>query len=246
LRLRNADTLGAIADLLSTGKRIARALPVALAVAVLLLLALGGWSLVAELTVSEASSERIHDALADVPARGTAIVLGARVYADGTLSPVLADRVRCAVALYRAGKVQRVLVSGDHGRRAYDEVNAMADALAEAGLPAAHVFRDHAGFRTLDTMHRARAVFQVRDAVICTQRFHMERAIYLARRFGVDAVGLVADRRVYEAATYNTLRERVAVASALFDSVIGRSARMLGPSHPIEGDGRTTQDRRMR
>jgi len=226
------------------GKRIAQTLSLALAVA--LVLALGGWALVAELAVSEASSERIFDSVAAVPARGTAIVLGARVYADGTLSPVLSDRVRCAIELYRAGKVKRVLVSGDHGRKAYDEVNAMADALSEAGVPAQHVFRDHAGFRTLDTMHRAREVFLVRRAVVCTQRFHMPRSLYLARHFGIDAVGLVADQRVYSSALHSALRERVAIASALFDRLVGRTARMLGPVHPIDGDGRSTEDRAAR
>jgi len=224
------------------GKRSARAL------ALVALLAISGlaWVVTAELTVERAARGRVYASLAQVPAKKTVIVLGARVFEDGSLSSVLADRVQCAADLFAAGKVERVLVSGDHGKRAYDEVSAMADALAKVGVPARQLFRDHAGFRTLDTMHRAREVFRVEQAILCTQLFHLPRSIYLARQFGIDAVGLIADRRVYRGAFYNTLRERAAVSSALLDVVFGRTARLLGAPHPIDGDGRSTDDRATR
>jgi SanA protein len=136
-----------------------------------------------------------------------------------------------------------VLVSGDHGHRDYDEVSAMGAALVRAGVPSNRVFLDHAGFRTLASMHRARVVFDVRDAAICSQRFHLPRSIYLARHFGIDAVGMVADRGRYRAETYNRAREAAARAAAFVDVLIGREASLLGPTIPISGDGRATHDR---
>lgn len=210
------------------------------------LIALGmlllGWVAVAETLAHRAAASRTYVRAEDVPVRRTAIVLGARVHRGGALSSTLADRVDCALALYRAGKVQRILVSGDHGSARYDEVNAMADALTGAQVAPSAVFLDHAGFRTLDTMHRAHDVFRVSEAVVCTQAFHMPRALWLAQHFGIDAVGLVADAR-YPRALRDRVRERVAVSTALLDLVVGRSARLLGAPHPIDGDAASTRDR---
>ena len=127
---------------------------------------------------------------------GVAIVPGARVFEDGTPSHALADRLHAALELYRAGRVQKILVSGDHGSGIYDEVNAMHAWLLDRGVSPEAIYLDHAGFRTLDTMFRASEVFKVRRAVICTQRFHLPRSVFLARAAGIDAVGLEADRRV--------------------------------------------------
>jgi SanA protein len=197
---------------------------------------------IAHLVMWHRDEGRLHEQLAQVPPKTVAIVLGALVYPKGRLSDTVSDRVACGLALYRAGKVKRILVSGDHGRRDYDEVNAMADALVRDGVPPQHVFLDHAGFRTLDSMHRAAAVFGVHDAVVCTQRFHLTRAVYLATHFGIDAHGLVADRRPDRSALYNGLRERLAVTAALLDVVLGRRARLLGPPLSIHGDGRSSRD----
>lgn len=200
------------------------------------------WVVVAHVVVAHSAAERIYERLTDVPARYVAIVLGARVHQGGQLSAVLDNRVQCAADLYRAGKVRRVLVSGDHGQRSYDEVNAMARALLARGVPKSAVFLDHAGFRTLDSMQRAQEVFSVHGATVCTQRFHLPRSLFLARHFGIDAVGFVADRREYWSALHNTLRERVAIAAALLDVLTGRSARYLGPRYPIDGDSERTHD----
>jgi SanA protein len=184
----------------------------------------------------------IHADAAAVPARPVAIVLGARVW-EREPSPMLEERLRGALALYRAGKVTKVLVSGDHGGRTYDEVNAMGSWLERAGVPPADVFLDHAGFRTLDTMERAARVFGVTSAVVCTQGFHLPRALFLARRAGIDAVGLEAVEPTWSRAGWNRVRERLAQAGAVLDSyVLHRRPRFLGPAIPITGDGRLTRD----
>lgn len=178
------------------------------------------------------------------PSKGlvVAIVPGARVWPSGEPSAALADRLECARALYEGGVVQRVLVSGDHGAVEYDEPNAMRSWLLERGVESADVFMDHAGFRTLDTMQRASAVFGVRRAVVCTQRFHLPRSVFLARHAGIDAVGVVSDRREYPAALYDGLRETLARARAYVDVALGTGPALLGPPLSIEGQATETHD----
>lgn len=156
-----------------------------------------------------------------------AIVPGA--FARG-LEPsiVLEHRLQCAMDLYNSGTVQSILVSGDHGTARYDEVAAMSSWLISQGVPSHAIVRDHAGFRTLDTMERAKRVFSVKRALVCTQRFHLARAVFLARRAGIDARGAAADRVHYTAHRWNHLRETLARSVAFVDSyIIGREPRFL-------------------
>jgi SanA protein len=167
-----------------------------------------------------------------------AIVPGALVDADGRMSGMLADRVDAAITLYRAGKVDRILVSGDHGRLGYDETDTMRDALLRHGIPARAVFTDYAGFNTWATMVRASKVFGVRDAIVVTQGFHMARALYLAREAGLTVHGLVADRSGYGAeGRQSALRELMARVKGVGDAA-SRADVLLGPAHPISSDGR--------
>ena len=178
---------------------------------------------------------------AAAPPAEAALVLGAQVQANGTPSAVLEDRVRAAAALYRDRRVAKVLVSGDHGTVGYDEVGTMRRALLGLGVPARDIFEDHAGFDTWDSMVRAKQVFEVRTAIVVTQRFHLARALWLARRAGLRASGLAADARSYGSVTRMLqAREVVARVKAVGDVVTGAGPRFLGPRHPIAGDGRTT------
>jgi SanA protein len=133
--------------------------------------------------------------------------------------------------------VERVLVSGDHGRPGYDEPNAMRRALVDAGVPDGDVFTDHAGFATWDSMVRARRVFEVRSAIVVTQGFHMARALWLGRRAGLEVHGLAVDLsdpgRAGRAAG---AREVLARVKAVADVVTGSGPRFLGPPVPIGGD----------
>ena len=156
---------------------------------------------------------------------------------------MLADRLDTAIDLYRAGKVRKVLLSGDHGSVSYDEVNAMGRYVISRGVPATDVFMDHAGFSTYDTMYRARAVFKVTDALVVTQRFHLGRAVYTADRLGVDAIGVPADRRSYLRTRWNTVREWAARTKAVVQvELLHSKPRFLGEALPITSDGRITQD----
>jgi vancomycin permeability regulator SanA len=130
------------------------------------------------------------DEVADTPHRQVAIVFGAFVHADGTPSNALADRIDGAVALFRAGRVDHLLVTGDNSRTGYDEVTVMRDRAIAAGVPASAITRDYAGLDTYDSCIRASRVFGVRDAVLVTQDYHLARALFLCRNAGIDAVGL--------------------------------------------------------
>jgi SanA protein len=204
---------------------------------------LTGALLLAGNSVVRAATPYLYAGVDDVPPRLAAIVPGCRVYPDGTPSAMLEDRLAAALALYRAGKVQKILVSGDHGAPEYDEVAAMRRWLEDRGAKGEDVFSDHAGFRTRDTMERAASVFEVKGAIVCTQEFHLARSVFLARRAGIDAVGVPADRRVYLSMRINRLRETYARAGAFLDAnVLHTSPRFHGPKIPITGDGRATRD----
>jgi SanA protein len=180
------------------------------------------------------------DTVAQVPHAQVAIVLGAGLNRNGSMSGMLYDRVQQAIRLYRAGKVDRILVSGDHHTWGYDEPGTMRNALQRAGIPDSAIFTDHAGFDTWATMERAVRVFGVRSAVVVTQGFHMDRALYLAREAGLKATGLTADLRGYgRQGQISTVRELFARVKAVGEVVEGRKV-LLGPSHPISGDGRST------
>src|SRR4051794_39497508 len=118
---------------------------------------------------------------AKVPHAQAALVLGAQVMPNGAPSSMLSDRIDAAAELYRAHKVDKLLLSGDHSRKTYDEVGTMKRILLAKGVPAQDIFEDHAGFDTWDSAQRARRIFDVRSAVVVTQRFHMARALWDAR-----------------------------------------------------------------
>jgi SanA protein len=182
-------------------------------------------------TEGEATAE-----VADVPHAEVAIVPGALVNANGKMSGMLADRVRQADALWKAGKVDRILVSGDHGAWVYDEPDTMRKALVADGVPGRVIFEDHAGFDTWATMVRARSIFDVHDAVVVTQGFHMPRALYLAQKAGIDATGLTADLHQWGyQGRKSEVREVLSRVKAIADTTLNTPA-MGGKKIPISGD----------
>jgi SanA protein len=187
-------------------------------------------------TRGEATSE-----ISELPHAQAAIVPGAQVRPDGEMSTMLADRVRRTVELWNAGKVDRILVSGDHASWRYDEPDIMRDALQRAGIPGRVIFTDHAGFNTRATMVRAKEVFDVQSATVVTQGFHMDRALFLAKAAGIDQVhGLTSDLHPYgQKGVQSDIREVFARVKAVGDTAID-SGVMGGPQIPITGDGRAS------
>jgi len=178
------------------------------------------------------------------PQSQAAIVLGAYVSPEGRLCDMLADRVRTAVELYMNNKVKKIIMTGDHGHKGYDEVNYMRIYAEKLGVPTEDIFMDHAGFCTYDSMYRARHIFLVNSAVVVTQAFHLPRAVYTARCLGINAVGVKADKHVYVGADYYYWREVPARLKAFVQLHIAHSRpRFLGEVIPVYGDGRLTHDR---
>ena len=182
--------------------------------------------------------------VSEAPPARAAIILGAYVAPGGQLCDMLADRVITGVLLYKEKKVDKLLMTGDHGLVDYDEVNAMRVYAESLGVPAEDIFMDHAGFNTYESMYRAKDVFQVDSALIVTQRYHLPRAVYIARAFGLNACGVGADRQLYAGMEYYTLREALARSKAFLQvNLIRPEPRFLGAAIPIDGDGRATHDR---
>lgn len=203
-----------------------------------LLLALAAFALaVAAVNVDVVVGGRAAD---EVTAPDCALVLGAGVRDDGTPSDVLRDRLDEALDLYRAGRVTRVLVSGDHQRATYDEPNTMRRYLEAHGVPPEAIFMDHAGVDTYSSVWRAKHVFGAKRVIIVTQRFHLARAVWLARSLGMAAEGSAADRHTYRGIVWLEAREVVSRTKAFVDVKVGRAARHAGPPVDLSGDGRVT------
>lgn len=156
--------------------------------------------------------------LGAVPSRPVAIVFGAGVWDDGTPTPMLADRVFAGVDLYQRGTVQQVLMSGDSQTPDYNEVDAMIQLAQQSGVPRSAILSDRLGLSTYETCRRARDHYDVREAVLVSQRYHLPRAIYIARQFDLDVVGYgVADWGVYRYRSMlsYSLREVIAIVKAI-------------------------------
>lgn len=174
------------------------------------------------------------------PQATVAIVPGAAVYGK-TASPILMDRLEGALQLYKKKKVKKILLSGDHGTKSYNELKPMLKFMLKNGVNESDIFVDHAGFRTLDTLVRAKLIFDVRDAFFVSQKFHQPRAIYIGEKLGMQIIPFEADLRPYHSEGYNRLREFFARNLAWMDmNLFHTSPRYLGTSYPITGNGEKT------
>ena len=170
------------------------------------------------------------------------LVLGCGVQDDGTPSAMLNDRLKRGIALYQEGAAPKMLMTGDHGRVGYDEVDAMKSYAVEAGIASEDVFMDHAGFSTYESMYRAKEVFQTKKVIIVTQQYHLYRAVYIARSLGIDAYGVSADYRAYRGGTVREIREVLARCKDAATCIFKPEPTYLGDAIPIWGDGNLTND----
>lgn len=182
-----------------------------------------------------------------LPQSQCVLVLGAQVWANGTLSTVLKDRVCSGAEIYNHGYAPKLLLSGDHGRKHYDEVNAMKQFVQNnyPAIPACDIFLDHAGFSTYQSVYRAKAVFEVENAIIVTQKFHAARCAYIAKKLGVNAVVYCADeslgfRKALRLRWF--CREFGARFKAFFSVTFHAKPKYLGEKIPITGDGKLSWD----
>ncbi|MEP6902240.1 MAG: ElyC/SanA/YdcF family protein [Actinomycetota bacterium] len=183
------------------------------------------------------NSEKIKTSITEVPEeepKRVAIIFGARVWADGSPSNSLYDRVLTGVELYRAGRVKKLLMSGDNPNADYDEPTAMKKTAVELGVPEEDIVLDFAGRRTYDTCYRAKEIFEVQKAILVTQDYHLPRALYLCNSLGVESIGITANRRKYDGENYYHFREFFSTASAWFEINFLPFEPISGKKEPIQ------------
>lgn len=194
--------------------------------------------------VEQIGSNYIVD-LTDVPETDAILVLGAYVLPNGIVSTMLNDRLSVGYELYEQGKARKIIVSGDHGQKDYDEVNAMKSFLKEKGVLGQDIFMDHAGFSTYESIYRARDIFKVQKVTIVTQKYHLMRAVFIARELGLEAYGVASDRHDYgQVMVKYQMREMVARnKDFLWVKVFKPEPKFLGDAIPVFSDGRLTDDK---
>jgi len=197
---------------------------------------------VINLLIVSKSRGYIYADIQKIPNAYTAIVLGALVSNNGQPSDFLKDRMDVAIELYKNKKIKRFLLSGDHGRVDYDEVNAMKNYLISKGIDTKDIFLDHAGFDTYNSMTRAKEIFRINDAIVVSQEFHLSRAVYLARSKGITAYGIKADKRKYTSIKRLRIREVFANVKAFIEVLINKRPHFSGNQIPITGDSRLSYD----
>jgi len=170
------------------------------------------------------------------------LVLGCLVKNSGEPSHMLEDRLRRAVELYQAGVAPKILMSGDHGRKDYNEVQAMKQYAIEHGVPSEDVFMDHAGFSTYDSCYRAREIFGTKKIIIVTQEYHLYRALYIAEELGLEAYGVATDYRTYYNQKMRDAREVIARVKDFIYVILRAEPVYLGEPIPILGNGDATND----
>ena len=169
------------------------------------------------------------------------IVLGAGVWGENP-SPMLQDRLDTAITLYKDGKSNKILMTGDHGRKEYDEVNIMKKYAIDNDIPSEDIFMDHAGFSTYESIYRAKEIFKAKKVVIVTQKYHLYRAIFIANNLGLEAYGINSDPRMYVGQTKREIREILARNKDFVTSLIKPKPTYLGDELPITGNGDITND----
>ena len=170
------------------------------------------------------------------------IILGAGIWGDSP-SPMLQDRLLQGIDLYKKGISSKIIMSGDHGREEYDEVNVMKKYAIDNGVPSEDIFMDHAGFSSYESIYRAKEIFGVEKVVIVTQKYHLYRALHIANSLGLEAYGVGADPRQYVGAMYREIREILARNKDFIKCLFKPEPTYLGESIPVSGSGDVTNDK---
>ncbi len=210
-------------------------------IAVVLILCVEGINMYMIRTVSKniISLEEAENMEADC-----AIVLGAGIRKDGTPTWMLEDRIIIGDKLYQENAVKKIIMSGDHGRKEHDEVNSMKNYAMKEGIPSDDIFMDHAGFETYDSIYRAKEIFGAKKVIIVTQKYHLYRALYIAKSIGLEAYGVDANLRFYSKKMfYWKFREHLARIKAFGKCISKPEPKYLGDPIDLEASGDVTNDK---
>lgn len=170
------------------------------------------------------------------------VILGAGIWGDKP-SPMLEDRLLEGIKLYESGVASKIIMSGDHGRKEYDEVNIMKDFAIASGVPSEDIFMDHAGFATYDSIYRAAHIFEAKKIIIVTQDYHLHRALHIANSLGIEAYGVPSNPRKYGGQFIRDIREILARDKDFVKCLFKPEPTYLGESIPVSGDGNITNDK---
>jgi vancomycin permeability regulator SanA len=173
--------------------------------------------LLLEQTLSNIYKDRIFSNINDVDSKPVAIIFGATLDQNGNPTQMLTDRVNTAIDLYKQGKVQRILISGNGQYVNFNEVAIMKQILRENGIPDFVILEDEKSQRTFDTCFRAKRDFKINQAILITQNFHLPRALYLCNSFGIDSIGFAADKSIYQDQKMLDYRENFAIIKSYLD-----------------------------
>lgn len=177
---------------------------------------------------------------ASISSADAIVVLGASVYADGTPSGILQDRLDDGIALYFAGVAPKIIMSGDNGTASYNEVRVMKQYAIARGVPSEDIFCDHAGFSTYESMYRARYVFGCERIVVATQTYHLYRALWSAKSLGMQATGVPSDYREYQKQLQYDIREIPARTKDFFKALLRVPSTYVGDAISLDQDGDVT------
>ena len=172
------------------------------------------------------------------------VVLGAGVWGENP-SPMLEDRLLEGIKLYENNVAPKIIMTGDHGREEYDEVNVMKKFAMDKGVPSGDIFMDHAGFSTYESLYRAKEIFEADKVVIVTQEYHLYRALHIANELGIEAYVVNSDPRQYVGATYREIREILARNKDFVQCIFKPEPTYLGEVIPVFGNGNVTNDKEL-
>ena len=173
--------------------------------------------------------ESMYDNITETPSKKVGLLLGTAKYVKGGwINLYYTHRITAAVELYKAGKIEYILISGDNGRESYDEPTLMKEDLMAAGIPESAIYLDYAGFRTLDSVVRCKIIFGELDILVISQQFHNERAVYIARARGIQAVGYNAQDVNAKYGFKTRIREYLARTKMFLDLWFGKEPKFLG------------------
>lgn len=170
------------------------------------------------------------------------LILGAGIWGDKP-SPMLQDRLDEGIKLYKKGLSSKIIMSGDHGKEEYDEVNVMKSYAIEKGVPSKDIFMDHAGFSTYESVYRSKEVFEVKKMIIVTQKYHLYRALYIADRLDINAYGVNSNPKKYSGQIFREVREILARNKDFIYTIIKPKPTYLGESINVSGSGDITNDK---
>lgn len=177
---------------------------------------------------------------ASISSADAIVVLGASVFADGTPSGILQDRLDDGVALYFAGVAPKLIMSGDNGTESYNEVRVMKQYAIAQGVPSEDIFCDHAGFSTYESMYRAKYVFGCQRIVVATQTYHLYRALWSAKSLGMQATGVPSDYHEYQKQLQYDIREVPARTKDFFKALFRMPSTYVGDAISLNQDGDVT------